>query len=82
MLEVCIAPPDVALADALAVPVALPIPERPKLEAPGVGVELTNEETLVGKSLAKGTILLLRGVPCNIAGCVAIAGTGLTFDAL
>lgn len=59
-----------------------PMSEMPKLDAPGVGVELLNEETLVGRSEAKGRTFPVNGAPCRTAGWVGVAGTGRMFEAL
>lgn len=79
VVPVCVAWVDVVLD----VPVGFdPMSEMPKLDAPGVGVELLNEETLVGRSEAKGTTFPVNGAPCKTAGWVGMAGTGRTFEAL
>lgn len=45
-----------------------PMSEMPKLDAPGVEVELLNEETLVGRSEANGRTFPVNGAPCRTAG--------------
>lgn len=61
---------------------ALPISLTPKLLAPGVGSELLNELTVLGRSSVNGTTLPLSVLPDRTAGWVGRVGWGRALVAL
>ena len=81
LVPVCIAPPAVVELDVVLVAPA-PMSVIPNDDAPALGVALANEDTLVGRYEAYGTTFSLKAAPWITAGCVSIAGTGLTLVAL